>query len=52
MGNPADPFTSIDGCRFHPRCPNAQDKCRSQRPQFDGQTACHFPIAAETLVAS
>jgi peptide/nickel transport system ATP-binding protein len=40
--NPLDPPT---GCAFHPRCPYANDRCRSQRPElqeFEGtQVACH-----------
>ena len=52
MGNPADPFTKITGCRFHPRCPYAQDLCRAQRPAFDGQTACYFPLQTQTREAS
>lgn len=52
MGNPADPFTQIDGCRFHPRCPYAQAICRSEVPKFDGKTACHFPLYTEKRQAS
>ena len=38
------------GCRFHPRCPATQDRCRSERPALtslaDGrQVACHFPFS-------
>jgi peptide/nickel transport system ATP-binding protein len=40
--NPLDP---PPGCAFHPRCPHANDRCRSERPElreFDGaQVACH-----------
>ncbi|HEY8594732.1 MAG TPA: oligopeptide/dipeptide ABC transporter ATP-binding protein [Devosiaceae bacterium] len=37
------------GCRFHTRCPYAQDKCRKIEPQLadhgDGRfAACHFPL--------
>ncbi len=37
------------GCKFHPRCPLAQERCRSDRPPLaalsDGRSvACHFPI--------
>ncbi|MFO1038638.1 MAG: ABC transporter ATP-binding protein [Geminicoccaceae bacterium] len=39
------------GCEFHPRCPIAQDRCRSEAPQprplRDGRSVCcHFPLAA------
>ncbi len=38
-----------DGCAFHPRCPQAQDKCR-QAPSpdlADGRASCWFPMMAE-----
>ncbi|AXI43971.1 ABC transporter ATP-binding protein [Sulfitobacter sp. SK011] len=35
-----------DGCAFNPRCPNAMDICRRQKPKSqpvgDGQVACHL----------
>jgi len=43
-GNPADPFTTIPGCRFHPRCPYAQDKCTKVVSPFKDGVACHFPL--------
>ncbi len=40
--NPIDPPT---GCRFHPRCPHADARCRSERPVLQSwqgiQIACH-----------
>ena len=46
--SPVDPPA---GCRFHPRCPRAQDLCRTTEPLLvtaPGDqahlTACHFPI--------
>ena len=44
-----------DGCRFHPRCPYAEDRCREVTPllrELDPsvpngrQAACHFPLSA------
>ena len=37
------------GCRFHTRCPRAQDRCRVEEPALtpaaDGRRyACHFPL--------
>ena len=35
------------GCAFAPRCPRAQDRCRSERPLLPAQgaaAACHFPL--------
>jgi oligopeptide/dipeptide ABC transporter ATP-binding protein len=43
-GNPADPFTSISGCRFHPRCPYAVARCREEVPAYEAGVACHFPL--------
>ena len=35
------------GCRYHPRCPRAQDVCHVTVPPFaarsGGAVACHFP---------
>ncbi|MBD3919390.1 ABC transporter ATP-binding protein [Paenibacillus sp. PR3] len=42
--NPANP---PQGCRFHPRCPYAQARCRKEEPQLDGgahAAACHYPL--------
>ncbi len=38
-----------EGCAFHPRCPRAQDKCRSapSPEMLDGRSACWFPMLAE-----
>ncbi|MBI5129048.1 MAG: ATP-binding cassette domain-containing protein [Rhodopseudomonas palustris] len=36
--NPIDPPT---GCAFHPRCPEAFDRCRAERPELIGGVACH-----------
>ena len=36
------------GCAFHPRCPHAQDNCRSlPLPPLSDQAACWFPLSAE-----
>lgn len=46
--SPADPPT---GCRFHPRCPIAQDRCRTETPHLripanatgaSHRSACHY----------
>jgi oligopeptide/dipeptide ABC transporter ATP-binding protein len=37
--NPIDPPT---GCRFHPRCPYARERCRVEAPALDDGVACHF----------
>jgi len=51
-GTPADAFTPITGCRFHPRCPYAANQCRTLRPQMQSGVACHFPLTQRERVAS
>jgi oligopeptide/dipeptide ABC transporter ATP-binding protein len=46
IGNPLAP---PPGCRFHPRCPDAQAECRLTEPQLievspDHQAACHIKV--------
>jgi len=47
-GEIPSPINPPSGCRFHTRCPYAQDKCRNQEPQLVEQNnrlcACHFPL--------
>jgi peptide/nickel transport system ATP-binding protein len=50
LPSPMDPPA---GCRFHPRCPLAQDICRDEVPQTreirPGHfVACHFPLVDDT----
>jgi oligopeptide/dipeptide ABC transporter ATP-binding protein len=33
-GEPPDPLVHIPGCRFHPRCRYAVDRCRLEEPQL------------------
>ena len=44
-GEVPNPLAPPAGCAFHPRCPHADARCRSQRPQLrpvaDGAAACH-----------
>jgi peptide/nickel transport system ATP-binding protein len=51
--DPPDPADPPAGCRFHPRCPMAIDRCRQEEPvlrEVDGRlTACHR--AEESLAA-
>ncbi len=49
-GEPPAATDPPSGCRFHPRCPLAQEICARQEPQLQphsaaGQfVACHFPL--------
>jgi oligopeptide/dipeptide ABC transporter ATP-binding protein len=52
-GDVPSPINPPAGCRFHPRCPKAEDRCRLEEPALEGkagdagshQVACHFPVA-------
>ena len=35
-GQVPDPMAPVPGCRFHPRCPFVDDKCRSEDPRLAG----------------
>jgi oligopeptide/dipeptide ABC transporter ATP-binding protein len=47
QGELPSPLNPPAGCPFHSRCPIAQDRCRSERPELrpvsnGAQAACHF----------
>ncbi len=46
-GDVPDPAEPPSGCRFHPRCPFAVDRCRAEHPELRAfgaarQVACHL----------
>ncbi len=48
-GEPPSPLAPPSGCRFHPRCPSAQERCRREEPVVRELApghfaACHFPL--------
>jgi oligopeptide/dipeptide ABC transporter ATP-binding protein len=51
-GDVPSPINPPTGCRFHPRCPKAQDQCATAEPVLEAKagdpathlTACHFPV--------
>ena len=56
-GDVPSPINVPSGCRFHPRCPLAQDMCRSTEPplaQLGGEhsSACHFAEEAKATWAN
>lgn len=51
-GEIPSPVNPPSGCRFHPRCPVAHERCRTERPALtalaDGrQVACHTPFSLQ-----
>jgi oligopeptide/dipeptide ABC transporter ATP-binding protein len=46
-GDPPSPIDPPRGCRFHPRCFRARERCVGEEPrlgEFDGRAcACHYP---------
>tara|TARA_B100001142_G_scaffold38717_1_gene34083 strand:+ start:3207 stop:5162 length:1956 start_codon:yes stop_codon:yes gene_type:complete len=47
-GQVPDPNTHFDGCRFHPRCPFADDLCRSIRPEMIEVSEGHYAACHHT----
>jgi len=41
-GEVPSPLDPPPGCRFHPRCPVAQERCSIEEPIFDENTADHW----------
>lgn len=51
IGEPPSPISPPSGCRFHPRCPYATEKCSVEEPQLREMlpghfVACHNPVVA------
>ncbi|RAP77045.1 ABC transporter ATP-binding protein [Paenibacillus montanisoli] len=49
QGDVPSPANPPSGCRFHPRCPYAQDRCKTEQPLLRAavnqrQVACHYPL--------
>ena len=48
-GEPPSPINIPTGCRFHPRCPYMQERCKAEIPELmrlpdDRLVACHYPV--------
>jgi len=50
-GEPPNPIDPPPGCPFHPRCPQAITICRTERPAFRDNVACHLAGAYERASA-
>jgi oligopeptide/dipeptide ABC transporter ATP-binding protein len=49
LGDVPSPIDPPSGCRFHPRCPKAQERCIHEVPPLEPKAsgdlaACHFPL--------
>jgi oligopeptide/dipeptide ABC transporter ATP-binding protein len=49
FGDVPSPIDPPSGCRFHPRCPKAQERCIHEVPPLEPKAAgdlaaCHFPL--------
>jgi oligopeptide/dipeptide ABC transporter ATP-binding protein len=58
-GDVPSPINPPSGCRFHPRCPKAQDNCATDEPALEPKegdppahrTACHYPVQQDEVLA-
>ena len=55
-GEPPSPVNPPSGCRFHPRCPHADEVCSTTEPTMrsigDGHfVACHHPLVTPVSIA-
>jgi oligopeptide/dipeptide ABC transporter ATP-binding protein len=49
-GETPSPINPPSGCRYHPRCPYANEKCQQVEPrlvklEYERYVACHYPLA-------
>ncbi|HEX4467740.1 MAG TPA: dipeptide ABC transporter ATP-binding protein [Solirubrobacteraceae bacterium] len=56
-GDVPSPANPPSGCRFHTRCPKAQDRCSVDDPPLEDKgsgtlAACHFPLSRDEAAAA
>jgi peptide/nickel transport system ATP-binding protein len=56
-GEPPSPIAPPSGCRFHPRCPAADERCRVEVPEMTEiepghHVACHHPLVTPVAISS
>ena len=49
VGDLPSPIEPPPGCRFHPRCPLAFERCRREEPQMIDDVACHAVRAVQPV---
>ncbi|MAT04581.1 MAG: peptide ABC transporter ATP-binding protein [Acidimicrobiaceae bacterium] len=57
IGEPPSPVAPPSGCRFHPRCPNADELCSTTEPEIREiapahYVACHHPNVTPVTIGS
>jgi oligopeptide transport system ATP-binding protein len=59
-GDVPSPIRPPEGCRFHPRCPKARDRCAVDDPSLEPKSgerrehtaACHYPVGPDEVLES
>lgn len=51
-GDPPNLLALPSGCKFHPRCPYATEKCKTEEPKYTDlggghMIRCHYPLSAK-----
>jgi peptide/nickel transport system ATP-binding protein len=57
VGDLPSPVDPPSGCRFHTRCPAADDQCRTEEPVMravgeDHYVACHHPLVTSVAIST
>jgi peptide/nickel transport system ATP-binding protein len=57
IGEPPSPVAPPSGCRFHPRCPHADEVCSTEEPVLRSMgaghfVACHHPVEVPVTIGA